>query len=432
MELSVKTADLPVRENGCLSGEALPCAPLNRVPLTGFLGGVLVSQIANNALHLAQPLLMTQLSGSMGLAAFFSSFDTAVHMGGTFLGGWPVDRWGARRLLIGTTLLRAAALALIPLGLTFGFLGLGWAMAAYTLDALIRGFTDTAVHTLPLELAEHDRIELDRLNSRYEFVFDLGAVAGPALLGASILWAKGIVCHLFIPVLFAAGSVLFVLVPAPPACASAPVSGRAGSLCGLRRIFSVPNLLLFGIGLALLNLFPLRKLLSAFFAKGILVQPAAAGWVGAAFGLGGVLGSAFYVWRGTRGSGAGWVAAGACGVLALAAGWLPGSLTPMLAAAFLFAFVNVGARLALTLRLQEETPLGMAGGVTAVIRFASNLASVVLKALVGTAFALGGGPHAAFAVVGVGLALLALAQFHLASRLRAAFRWERAGLGEHA
>jgi hypothetical protein len=112
-----------------------------------------------------------------------------------------------------------------------------------------------------------------------------------------------------------------------------------------------------------------------------------------------------------------WVALGACGILVLAVGWAPGTLAAMSAAAFLFAATNVGARLALTVRLQEETPLETAGGVTAVVRFASNLVSVILKALVGAAFALGAGPRTAFAVVGAGLGLVALGQFFLAARL---------------
>ena len=85
---------------------------------------------------------------------------------------------------------------------------------------------------------------------------------------------------------------------------------------------------------------------------------------------------------------------------------------------FAFSLANVGARLALTRRLQERTPHGAIGGVTAVSRFAANGVSVGMKALVGAAFALGAGPRAAFAVVGGGLALVAAAQFGLAAHLR--------------
>ncbi len=390
-----------------------------RAPLAGFLGGVLLSQIVNSALHLAQPLLVLELTGSPGKAAFFSSFDTAVHMAGSFCGGWPADRIGARRLLALSTFLRGASLALIPLLWVSGRLTVFAAMAAYTLDAFVRGFTDTAVHALPLELGEGDRAELDRLNSRYELVFDLGGVAGPLMLGGLMMGRRGLLPHVAVPAGFALAAAAFLFVPrralAPKARAAR--DERGGTIAGLKTILTAPALLGAVAGAAVLNLFPLRKLLSAFFAKSILEQPHAAGWVGAAFGLGGALGTLAYARWAREGDGARWVAAGAVGVLLLAAGWVPGALWPMLAAAFAFAFANVCARLALTRRIQERTPAATIGGVTAVTRFAANGISVALKALVGAAFSFGASPRGAFGIVGIGLALVAAAQFALARTL---------------
>lgn len=395
-----------------------------RIPVAGFLSGVLLSQVVNGALHLAQPLLIISLSGgSLGVAAFFSAFDTAVHMAGAFLGGWPADRFGARRLLIASTLLRGASLALIPALWLAGRLTLWAAMAAYTLDALVRGFTDTAVHALPLELGGRDRAALDRLNSRFEFVFDLGAAAGPLMLGALMIGKKGLAPHAVVPIGFGLAALAFCAIPRrarPDALrprAERPGEAPGGPLRGVRALLADRALLISAAGLAALNLYPLRKLLSAFFAKAILGQPPAAGWVGAAFGAGGALGALFYARRGGRGGAAPWVAAGGVGVLALAVGWAPASLWPMLAAAFVFSFANVGARLALTRRVQERTPIGLIGGVTAVARFAADGVSVLAKSLVGAAFALGAGPRGAFAAVGAGLGVLSALHFVLARSL---------------
>jgi predicted MFS family arabinose efflux permease len=394
------------------------------VPLAGFLGGVLLSQVVNGALHLAQPLLIARLAaGSLGTAAFFSSFDTAVHMGGSLLGGRPADRFGARRVLIASTFLRGLSLALIPLLWLAGRLTLAAAMAAYTLDALVRGLTDTAAHSLPLELGGRDRAALDRVNARYELVFDLGAAAGPLALGALYLKKEGLAPHALVPAGFLLAALVFVAIPRRARLsfgasrAALPGTAPAGSWQGVRAICSDRSLLLAALGVAVLNLYPLRKLIAAFFAKAILVQPAAAGWIGGAFGVGGALGALIYARSRGKGSGAAWVAAGGVGVLALATAWIPGRLTPMLAAAFLFALANVGARLALTRRMQERTPQGLVGATTGAARFAANGVSVLMKALVGAAFALGAGPRAAFAAVGVGLGALALAQFSLARRL---------------
>ncbi|HVA66102.1 MAG TPA: MFS transporter [Elusimicrobiota bacterium] len=393
-------------------------AAQKRVPLGGLLGGAFVSELANSALHLAQPLLILKLSGSFGDAALFAAFDTAVHMAGTFAGGWPADRIGARRLLILSTLLRAAALALIPIAWAAGALTLGRAMAAYTADALVRGFTDAAVHTVPLELGENDPKKLDRINSRYELAYEIGGVAGPLMLGAFMLWMKGVAVQAAVPVGFAAAALIFTAIPQQPRAAKrSDESCGGGSLAGLRLALTDKTLLLACVGLALLNLYPLRKLFSAFFAKGILHSPAAAGWLGAAFALGGVGGALLYGRFPDLGSAASWIALGAAGSVSLAAGWIPGGLAVMMAAAFFFSLANAGARLSLTRRLQEATPLEAAGGVTAASRLGANAASVLLKAIMGAAFALGAGMRISFGLVGAGVGILALAQLVLASRV---------------
>ena len=392
-----------------------------RIPLGGFVAGVLTSQIANNAMHLIQPLVIIELSGSLGVAAFVAAAETGVHMLGTLVSGGPADRLGSRRTLILATALRAAALALIPLAWAFGGLTLTWALAAYTLDAFVRGFIDTAIHSLPLGLADGDRAELDRLNASYEFTFDLGAVVGPLLLGALLLGSKGFAAHAAIPIGFAAAAVLFILIPAErvgPAVRAHVEKPRWLDWEGWRHLASDRRLLFPVLGLAVFNLFPLRKVWAAFFAKAILGQPAAVGWVGAAFGLGGVAGALLYSRAGRRFPVYGWVILGALGTSALAVGWLPGTLRPMLAAAAAFGLFNACAELALLRDLGELTPRALAGRVISVARVGTTSASVSLKALMAAAFAAGAGAHGAFALVGAGLGVIVAIQLFVACRLR--------------
>lgn len=401
------------------------------IPLKGFLGGVFLTQIVDSALHLAQPLLIAKTGGSLGGAAFFSAFDTGIHMVGTYLGGWPTERFGAKRVLAVATFLRAVALSGIPVAMGGGFLTLPWAMTCYTLEALIRGFVDTSVHTLPLELARHRADQLDRINSRYELTFDLAGVAGPLMLGGMMIWGGKILPHVIIPVGFVLSSLFYLAIPARsgatalggvPSTAPAPVpthghSFHGGTWAGLRHILSHRALLITCLGLMSFNIYPLRKLLSAFFAKGLLHQSASVGQIGAAFALGGVLGALFYAVTKHRHPGGRWVALGALGTLVLALGWLPANLWVMTVAVFVFGLTNVCARLSLTRRRQELTPLEHAGGVTSASQFAVNGVSVAIKALVGGAFALGTGAYGAFAIVGGVLGLLAGGQFLLSRRL---------------
>ncbi|MDX6770543.1 MAG: MFS transporter [Elusimicrobiota bacterium] len=401
-----------------LPAEETPAVTRERAPLAGFVAGILSSQISNNAMHLVQPLVIADLSGSLGLAAFVAAAETGVHMLGTLVSGGSVDRLGSRRALMYATWGRGICLAFIPLAWAFGGLTLTWALCAYTLDAFVRGWVDSSVHALPLGLAEGDREELDRLNAAYEFTFDLASVIGPLLLGALLLTKQGFAAHAAIPVGFLLAGFLYSRVPEERVDAvQREKRARTKWLDwdGWRQIARDPRLLAPVAGLALFNLFPLRKVWSAFFAKAILGTPAAVGWIGAAFGLGGVIGALLFprLRLSTRAS----VLFGAAGTAALAVSWAPGLLGPMLAGAALFGAANACAELSLLRALGELTPAGLFGRVTSVARVGTTSASVSLKAAMAGAFALGLTPYASFAVVGAGLGVMVLAQLTVAARL---------------
>ena len=377
-----------------------------------------MTQIVNSAVHLAQPLLLADLSGSLGIAAFFGAFSTGLHMLGTYLGGWPTERFGARSVLVGATLLRGVVLAGVPLAMAFGFISLAWAMGFYALEALIRGYVDTAVHTVPLELAGHRSDLLDRINSRYEVAFEVGAVVGPLMLGGLMVWAAGIVAHIVIPIGFVISAACYLLIPQRVDDAETGQRdlghSHGGTWAGIRYLLANRYLLIIVAGLMLFHLYELRKILSAFFAKGLLHEPTTVGQIGSAFAFGGLAGALIYSVTKHRGSGSGWVFAGALGTLLLAVGWMPVNLPIMMVTVFLFGIANVGARLVLTRWRQELTPLEHAGGVTAASEVGRAAASVGVNSLVGGAFSSGVSVYGAFGIVGGFLGLCAFAQFALA------------------
>jgi MFS family permease len=141
-----------------------------------------VTQIVNCAVHLAQPLLIADLSGSLGRAAFLAAFGTAVHLVGTYLAGWPTDRFGARRVLVAATLLRGVVLAGIPVAMALGRidLTLGHGLL-YGRGADPRLRRHLGAHG-PARTGRAPGGLLDRVNSRYELAFEVGAVAGPLML----------------------------------------------------------------------------------------------------------------------------------------------------------------------------------------------------------------------------------------------------------
>lgn len=393
------------------------------VRMTGFLTGVGLTQIVDSALHLAQPLLLAKISGSMGEAALFSAFDTGVHMLGTFICGWPLELFGAKRVLVVATFLRGVALSAIPIGMISGMLTIFWAMAFYTLEALIRGFVDASVHTIPLELAKHRRDQLDLINSRYEITFGVGGIVGPLMLGGLMVTSDKIIPHLIIPIGFAISAMAYLFIPHIEKFRSHhkkethTENTHAGTWTGIKYVFSNNALLIACLGVMSFNIYPLRKLLSAFFADGILHNPATVGQIGAAFAIGGVVGAIIYGRIKQLNSGQTLVTLGAIGTIILSVGWVPANLWIMTAAAFAFALANVCARLILTRKRQELTPLQHAGGVTSAQQFGVMGVSVLAKSVLGGAFALGTGAYGAFALVGGILALFGVGQLILARHL---------------
>ena len=334
---------------------------------------------------------------------------------GTYLGGWPTERFGARRVLAVSTFMRGLVLAGVPIAMALGFLSLTLAMVCYTAEALIRGYVDTSVHTVPLELAGHRAELLDKINSRYELAFEVGAVVGPLMLSGLMMWSASIVSHIVIPVGFAVSAGLYLLIPERRAPADDGAHrSHGGSWAGIRYILANPYLLVVVLGLMAFHLYELRKDLSAFFAKGLLHHPEMAGHVGSAFAAGGVAGALLYTVTKHRGSGSGWIVAGAVGTLLLAVGWMPVNLAVMVVAVFLFGVSNVCARLVLTRWRQELTPLEHAGGVTAASEFGRTAASVGVDSLVGGAFSSGAGVYGAFGMVGAMLGVFAVAQLMVA------------------
>ena len=391
------------------------------VRLGGLLSGVLVTQVVNSAVHLAQPLLIADLSGSMGKAALFTASGTALHMVGAYLAGWPTDRFGARKVLVVSTLLRGVVLAGIPVAMALGFISLMWVMVCYTAEALIRGYVDTAVHTVPLDLVGHRSDLLDRVNSRYELAFEVGAVAGPLMLGGLMVWSADIVPHTVISIGFVLSALCYLFIPERSALPAGEAHGsRGGAWAGVKYIVSHRYLLIVVLGLMVFHLYELRKVLSAFFAKGLLHHPAMVGHVGSAFALGGVAGALIYTATKHRGRGIGWIIAGAVGTVLLAIGWVPVNLWVMMAAVFLFGVTNVCARLVLTRWRQELTPLDQAGGVTAASEFSRTAASVGVDSMVGGAFSATSSTYGAFGAVGGMLGVFAVAQLLLARTLRKA------------
>lgn len=400
------------------SGLDVPPPPAARAAVPGeraYLWGTLASQIGNNALIVALPLALLRLGQPLAAIGVVTAQLTLFDMSGTLLGGRLSDRHDPRAVLAGATALRGALLLAAAGLLSAGRLSVAPAFGLYALDALARGVTDTARATLPVLLVGKVKAALDDLNSRYEMSFHLGGVVGPALAGAVFASGGLAAANGLIAASFAAAVAAYLAMPsAAPASKSSEAGASSAARGGAWRDPWMKLALAASVLLALHP--PLKGVLPAFFAEGVLLAPGAAASLVALFSLGAFAGAFLYKRGHARHGLAVWLAGGAAGTLVLAVGWIPGSLAAMGAAAFVFSLAYTAARLAVLSAIQERLPDGKAGGVMGTVRFSANLTSVIARYTAGQAFLLQP-PTRALTAVGAALAVLAAALFWIRVRL---------------
>ncbi len=387
--------------------------------LAPFLGGTFLAQLASNALQVTMPLLLLQASGSAAVAAFSAAASSAVDAAGTLVGGRLVDRFGAKPVLLATTLVRGAAVLALPvLALTTG-LAVPAILAAYMVESLARGAADTARNMVPKEIAGKDDGLLKKILAKNQSWFEAGSLAGPLLAGVLIAAAGGAAAagSLWLaPVAFAGVALAYLgLAPraaAPAASVDAPAAPAAKPLLDGWTKWALA-------ATALLTLYPLKGVLPAIFAEQILADPAAAAWLVALFGAGGLVGSMIYgrLSGGTKTST--WLSVGAAGTAALGLAFLPGAFLPAALGVLAFGAANVAARLSLNAAIQARAPEGKAGAAVGAARFTANLTSLAVRLLAGLVFAAALAPAASFWLVGGGVLAVAGAQVWTARRLAA-------------
>jgi hypothetical protein len=83
----------------------------------------------------------------------------------------------------------------------------------------------------------------------------------------------------------------------------------------------------------------------------------------------------------------------------------------------LFTLSNVPARLSMVSTFQSQIPQGADGSVMGLTRFSLNLTSMVIRFMVGLAFAVVASPAHGFALVGVGIGIFAMSGLWVSRQL---------------
>jgi predicted MFS family arabinose efflux permease len=152
-------------------------------PFIAFLGGSLVSRMGDALFTFALPWIAYELTHSSAvLATLYATEIVPVVLFGAFAGVY-VDRLNRRFILLGTDLLRALLVAVVPF---LSLLGLLQIWELYTLAfslALLSLANDVATTAVLPEMAQS---ETTRANAAYQFIMQAAEFAGPALAGLAI------------------------------------------------------------------------------------------------------------------------------------------------------------------------------------------------------------------------------------------------------
>lgn len=312
------------------------------------------------------------------------------------LAGVWVDRWDARRTMLGMDALRAALVALLAVAVLAPALPLLLQLAiVYTAVFAVSAcaqFFNTALLALIAGIVSEP--ELARAGGLSEVTWNAASIAGPPL-AAPLVVVLGVQWALLANALsFVVSFLTLWLIPAgaPRVRPAARAAILTDLLAGLRFVArtAVPRALTIAMSLAMLGAGALRAL-DFFFVTQDLHAPASAyGLVGPAFGGGAVIG-ALLAGRYAGRIGAArtlWVSMVAVGLLIVLLARQT-TLPAALAVYVVFGIANSGANVALTPLLVGATPRELLGRANALFFTVISAASLVS---VGAAGYLASGP----------------------------------------
>jgi hypothetical protein len=153
-----------------------------RGPFWTYWTGQTISTFGSAITAVALPLLMFQLTRSpLNLAFTVAASVLPYLLFGLLVGAW-VDRVDRRRVMIGTDLARALAIAALPLAAAHGLLSVWWISAVAFLSSTLTICFDAANFAAVPALVDAE--ELVRANGRIQASYAVARVAGPLCAGA--------------------------------------------------------------------------------------------------------------------------------------------------------------------------------------------------------------------------------------------------------
>lgn len=258
---------------------------------TGFAAAVTADEIV----RIAFVWFVYAHTGSAAAVGWLMVCFTALILAGGFLAGWVLDRFDRRLAMVLDNLVRAAAIALVPLLNGLGVLALWHLYVIAGLFGLLMMIPLAGTPTLIPSLVPVERRQT--ANALEVLGYTVGGVIGPMVGGALIAgWGAPLAVLLSVASYLFFGWTLGRLPPQPPAGAAsrrAPLGEALRHVIGNAFLVSTTLMfLLFNIGLGLLlvwlPVFADMRLASGAAGYGLLLAAFATGQMAAALAVGGV------------------------------------------------------------------------------------------------------------------------------------------------
>lgn len=395
-----------------------------------LFAGRLITNVGDSLYFVAATWLVYDLTGDpffSGLAGFLVMAPQGLQV----FAGPLVDRWDLRRVLVTTQIVQGIVILALPVAAHLGWLSVWVVLAVMPLLSLLNQFVYPAQSAALPRIVEQD--ELVEANSLFSLAYQGTELVANAAAGVLVALVGAVTLFAVDSVTFAAAALLFVTVRVPPAGAgdsdpsdsdnTASEAATAIADGGSERTDDPETYresLREGVGFVrgtVLAPIVLGATLVNFVASGatIGVLPAFAdglggsGVYGALMGaiaggmlVGAVVASRFDGLPFGRLSIGSFLLSGSLWIVAIAAGWLPATVT-----LFALAFVPIGAsNVLLSSMVQSAVPDRLLGRVSGLLGSASQ-AAVPVGALLGGALASVLGPAVVMAGGGVSVLLLA-------------------------
>lgn len=386
----------------------------SRRGLAGLLTANFVSILGTRMSMLALPWFMLVTTGSAGETGLVVFAEMVPYVLVQALGGPMVDRLGTWRASIATDVIAAVTFALVPVLYLTGGLSLGAVAVLVAVAGAARGAGDTARHVLVPGLADAAATPMERASGWYDGVSRAASMIGAPLGGVLIAVTSAPAVVAVDAATFAVSAAVVAIAvpraarPRPaPSGDGVPDDEGTGYLASLREGFAhlAADRLLLGIAVMVLvtNLLDqaFSSVLAPVWANETTGSPLVLGLMGAAMGVGALIGNGATAWLGPRlprrrAYAWGFLLAGGPRFFVLAAA---SSVSPVLAITFVAGFGAGGINPILSAVEYERVPRHLQTRVLGALG-ATAWAGIPFGALLGGALVDGLGLQGALALAG--------------------------------